>query len=428
MLPAFFNWFNKYCHPMHATKELSVSAGAAGFSEADVAIDAGLNVLIEADGEGAEVCAAERLHVAGIHFVEDGDGGAENKFLARLDALQLLRYVSAPIAGKGRKKFVLGSQFINWLMPQGDTMQLSRNFRLDPVASSTDLEREIILAMLAAPQALEFPTYEEFHSAVRIRCNIVTAARRTQLAFHTSQAERPADYWKYTAGRGFTVLPGKSLIAALQKATQPENADGNLYSFSCYRATEYVILLSMAQELELVNPLLLAQLQSQWEQRAIMSGEFHDVFLHEFGSADQPLPPRYYIPGDRVWFRNPDEHSSDASGYEGSWVFYLGGGFFSNFWKRDQPYTFNEKCVEIFHWRHATYLDEDDELRIDESIVESDVRQTLGAPGKLDGVLREMAQLRDRKGVYAGGGCVDLSREFPRYVCPGTAAIQLPDR
>jgi hypothetical protein len=37
-----------------------------------------------------------------------------------------------------------------------------------------------------------------------------------------------------------------------------------------------------------------------------------------------------------------------------------------------------------------------------------------------------MARLRDGRGVYAEGGCVDVSREFPRGVCPGTAGIVLP--
>lgn len=50
------------------------------------------------------------------------------------------------------------------------------------------------------------------------------------------------------------------------------------------------------------------------------------------------LPPLQRT-NDRLRFRNPDAHSSDASGYEGSWGFYLGGGRFSNFWKRDHSFT-----------------------------------------------------------------------------------------
>jgi hypothetical protein len=221
-------------------------------------------------------------------------------------------------------------------------------------------------------------------------------------------------------------LPGQPLIEALRLATQPDASDSSLYAFSCYRATEYVILLGIAQELERVNPQLLAALQRQWETKAIMSGRYHDVFLHEYGSMDEPLPQRYYVPGDRVWFRNPDEASSDASGYEGSWVIYLGNGLFANFWKREQPYTFVQKCVEIYHWRHATYRDEEGELRMDEAVVEAMVHATMSDPVKLAQVIERMARLRDGRGVYAEGGCVDVSREFPRCVCPGTAGIVLP--
>src|SRR3546814_5001957 len=53
--------------------------------------------------------------------------------------------------------------------------------------------------------------------------------------------------------RGFTIEPGVSLIEALQKATQPD-ASGKLYSFSCYRATEYVTLLGIARELHAAHP------------------------------------------------------------------------------------------------------------------------------------------------------------------------------
>lgn len=309
--------------------------------------------------------------------------------------------------------------------PGHDTLQLCERYGLDPASSREDLEREIVLALLAAPVPFEYPNADELASAVRVRCNLVEAARRTALAFGTAEAERPEEFWTYTPGRSFTVLPGKSLIEALRRATQPE-VSGKLYSFSCYRATEYVILLAIAEELETSNPKLLHQLQLQWERRAIMSGQFHDVFLREVGSMEAPLPPRYYIPGDRLWFRNPDAHSSDASGYEGSWVFYLGNGLFTNFWKREQPFTLASKCVEIYHWRHAVFIDAEGEPRIDESIVEQRVRQSMADPTEVERILQRMTRLRDPKGVYAEGGCIDTSREHPRRVCPGTADLVLP--
>jgi len=308
----------------------------------------------------------------------------------------------------------------------GGTIGLATALGLDTQANEADLDREILLSMLACPVAFVFPDADELESAVRIRRRIVQGARRTALAFDTEAAERPAGYWTYDAERGFTVLPGKSLITALQLATQPEDPD-RLYAFSCYRATEYVTVLGIAQELAQVNPALYARLQRQWETRAIMSGLFHEVFLREYGSLQQPLPPGYYVPGDRLWFRNPDAHSSNVEGYEGSWVFYLGGGLFNNFWKRDQPYTLTAKCVEIYHWRHGVRPHADGRLAMDESVVEARTAATLADPAETARVLAGMLRIRDPQGVYAAGGCIDATRECARWVRPGTADIALPD-
>jgi len=300
-----------------------------------------------------------------------------------------------------------------------DTLQLCEQFRLDTRGKPADLDKEILLAMLMSPVAFRFPNYEELDSLIHMRKNIVLAARKTVLDFHTTEAERPAEYWIFDEDTGFTLQPGKPLITALKKATQPDES-GKLYSFACYRATEYVILLGIAQELERVNPALFATLQNQWEEEAIMSGRFHEVFLREYGSMEAPLPPRYYVPGDRLWFRNPDEHSSNVTGYEGSWVFYLGDGLFTNFWKSDTHYTLTSKCLEIYHWRHATYLDPSGELKINENIVEERVRNAMQNPAEVENILQIMLCYREPQGVYVKGGCIDATREYPRYVRPET--------
>jgi hypothetical protein len=312
------------------------------------------------------------------------------------------------------------------LAPGFDTLQLCEKLNLNTLESRTDLEKEILLAMLSGPATFEYPSYFELAAAVRIRQNIVEAARRTALSFHTHKIERPTDYWTYSRDTGFTVLPGKSLIEALRKATQPE-VSGQLYAFSCYRASEYVVLLGIAQELANSNPELLQRLQRQWETEALVSEQFQGIFLREYGSMNKPLPPKYYVPGDRLWFRNPHEPSSDVTGYEGSWVFYLGNGLFNNFWKCDKPYNMVEKCVEIYHWRSGMVKDAEGKLQMDESIVEERSRATLSDPVELQRVLDCIMQLRDKFGVYADGGCVDTTREYPRWVCPGTSDIILPD-
>ena len=349
--------------------------------------------------------------------------------LSRLDAMDLTPHVVISTGEDALGPFVqltLNEAQTQAWAPGLDTLQLCKTLKLDTLNQPDDLMREIVLTLLMGPVAFEFPSLDELMSAVRIRRNIVLAARKTSLAFHTCALDRPLDCWTYDKDRGFTVLPGVSLITALIKATQPE-VSGSLYAFSCYRATEYVILLGIAQELAQCNPALLAQLQARWTARPIASGAFHEVFLREQGSMEAPLPPRYFVPGDRTWFRNPDEASADASGFEGSWVMYLGGGLFTNFWKQDQPYTLTRKCVEIYHWRHGLYLDETGEERIDEDRIAPMIEASLSNPIELERILAVMQRYREPRGVYTeAGGCIDTTREFARWVRPGTADLVLP--
>lgn len=310
--------------------------------------------------------------------------------------------------------------------PEWDTTRLYETLSLKGYQVTSDLDKEILVAMLLATIPFQFPSYEEFLSAVYIRHHVVMAGHLAALNFDTEAAERPEAYWRYDEEAGFLLKQGQSIIDALIKATQPDKLD-QAYSFSCYRATEYVILLSIAQELEKVNPALLKQLEERSERRAIRSGEFHEVFLKEYGSIDEPFPMKYYVPGDRVWFRNPDSRSSDISGYEGSWVIYLGHNLFTNFWKRDQPFTLESKCVEVYHWKDGAYLDQNGELLMNEGIVESCVAQSLADPNEVQRILQRMMRYRDPKGVYDQGGCIDTSRESPRFVCPGTSDIKIPD-
>jgi len=346
---------------------------------------------------------------------------AADRYIA---SLGLAEAVERHADGERVRLRLAGPQAAAWL-PGFDTLGIVERLSLDGERRPEDLEREILVALLGSPIDFAYPSADEFLAAIRMRRRIVEAARRTVLAFDTAAAERPEGYWDYADGRGFVVLPGKPLIDALVLATQPE-VSGRLYSFSCYRATEYVILLAIAQEAAQVNPPLLAALQAQWEERPIMSGKFHDVFLHEFGTNEEPLPPRYYIPGDRLWFRNPDPHSSDVAGFEGSWVFYLGGGIFTNFWKPGRHFTLADKCLEIYHWRHGVRTGADGEPWMDESLVDERVARSKADPAEAARIVALMSRLRDPKGVYADGGCIDATRECPREVCPGTADIRLP--
>ena len=310
------------------------------------------------------------------------------------------------------------------LMPGYSTLELRQRLPAAAAQDSLSLEREVAVALLGSPLALSFGSVQDFASHLRVQRRIAQAAARTAVAFKTEAAERPQQYWSYDEEAGFLLRPGQRLTEALRAATQP-SVTGQLYDFSCYRASEYAILLGLAEELEAVNAPLLEQLEARCRRRAIRSREFHDVFLEEFGSSEQPVAPRYFVPGDRLWFRNPDERSSDALGYEGSWVVYLGGGLFSNFWKQERPYTLEDKCIEVFHWRHGAYVDERQEWQMDEAKVDACVLRTQSNPIERRRVLERMMRMRDPQGVYAEGGCLDASRERPRSVWPGHCRLHI---
>lgn len=309
------------------------------------------------------------------------------------------------------------------LLPSHDTLGLRRLLARWTGRQGDDLLLlEVWVTLLGAPVRIDFSGMQELASHLRIRCNIARAAEVTALAFKIDAAERPAAFWTDEPDVGFLLKPGVSLTDALIAATQPERT-GRLYDFSCYRATEYVILLGIAQELSARHPAFYERMQDVARARCIKSGLFHEVFMTEYGSVDAPIPKHYYVPGDRVWFKNPDELSSNAPGYEGSWVIYLGGGRFSNFWKRDAPYTLRGKMLEIYHWRHGARLNDASIMQMDEDQVEARVLATRASPVKMKKILHLMARYRDPMGVYSAGGCIDASREFPRELRQIAAAL-----
>ena len=363
---------------------------------------------------------SEGTEPSGVFIRGDGKHIADDIFPA-LGEDRLEPLVVKAINGDGCR-FTLRQELLEAWGPDHDTAGIAQLLSIEPRRHEKDLEFEIMIAMFGSPEEFVYQSVNEFTYAIHVRRNIVREAWRTQLAFSAREAERPKDCWDYSEERGFVVKAGHPVIRALRAATQP-GVSGASYSFSCYRATEYVTLLALALELEQTDCHLLAQLQQQMETKAIKSRRFHDVFLREYGSMEKPLPKRFYVPGDRVWFRNPDPLSSDVGGYEGSWVFYLGSGYFSNFWKRSQPYTLETKCIEIFHWRHGLYVDADGLPQMDESEVDRNVRMTLSDPAMTQPILDRMLRYRDSTGEYLDGGCIDTTRECLRYIGPETASF-----
>ncbi len=348
------------------------------------------------------------------------------QLMAHLKPLGLDEWaVCEPDDGQGQLRVRLASEaFARWC-PDHDTLHATQRHPAPFPSLEQAVRWELWLAWLASPIALSFESWADVMSAERVRCLLSHNARRTSMDFHTEEATRPPAHWTYHEDTGFTLLPNQDLVEALILATQPE-ISGQVYAFSCYRATEYVVVLSIAQELKAHHPRLYEALQNHWRQKAIMSEDFHATFLVELGSVQQPLPMHWYVPGDRVWFKNPHLPSTDATGYEGSWVVYLGQGLFCNFWQHTKPYTLEHKCVEIFHWRDGLFIDAQGEAQINEDRVNALTDQSLADPEAKARILSLMQRFRDPMGVYAQGGCMDATREVPLKLLPEHCQVNLP--
>jgi hypothetical protein len=280
----------------------------------------------------------------------------------------------------------------------------------DPNDAQQGIAAEILLGMALSPQALVFHDVRELISNVRMRLHAVNIASRTELSFDTDAITRPQAFWIYTKENGFLLRQGVSLAEGIERALCPD-VSGYTYSFSCQRASEYLMLYAVVSELLKVNKEALRATEAQWRKRALTGDDFLFRFLEERGTRDNPMPMRYYIPGDRIWFKNPDDRSSDIIGFEGSWVIYLGAGRFCNLWDRHRPYTLEEKCLEIYYWSQCVEVNSSGISWMNEAVVKERVQLALNDPAIKSPILQKMMVYRDPAGVYADGGCIDLSRD-----------------
>lgn len=303
--------------------------------------------------------------------------------------------------------------------PGHDTSRLCTTLGLD-TRHPDDLCREIILSLLAGPQTLAFPSLGEWMSALRVRINLVRAARDTVVG-HAPGAARPSSQdWIHLDQGNSALRPGRPLIAALQAATQPApEAPPN--ALSGLRASEHVLLLGMAEEARRQHPALYLRQVRQAERRLLHGDEFRRTWLRRLGQAERPLPARWAVPGDRLWFRNPHAASAAVPGHDGLWSIYLGNGLYSDFRRRGQPQSLTERCIEIHHWRHGLWWDAAGQAQVHEGEVTRRSRHTWDDPRCAQQVLTAMLSLQSADDD--AGGCVDPGREFPRWLCPGTCDI-----
>jgi hypothetical protein len=315
----------------------------------------------------------------------------------------------------------LKKKYFDILMPDYNTFGIIKNInKLNIVFNNDLLDMEIILSLLGCPVHFVYESLGELLSEISIRRNISYYASKTHVLLNTRTditIKRPEEYFKNN-DTDILLLDNKSLIDGIIYSLLP-SISRNIYEFSCKRACEYIVLVSILLELKKHNKEhVIKKIESIYRTQPIKSVSFNDIFMIEYGCDTFPLPKLFYIPGDKIWFKNMDNKSSYIRGFEGKWSIYLGNGFFGDFWKTcgdvNNQFTFEDILIEIYNWRFCVKYNENKELYIDENEVNYRNKLCKKNEEEKNKIVSMMSKYRNK--YFLDGGAVDRTRERPRYI------------
>ena len=95
-----------------------------------------------------------------------------------------------------------------------------------------------------------------------------------------------------------------------------------------------------------------------------------------------------FVPGDWVYIKNTDKHSSKKPGYEGSNALYLGRNNFDDYYNeiKSRHYTFVEKINEVYQWRNGVFTSSESSEKKKKKLTDDEFDQLLENP-KNGGIL-----------------------------------------
>ena len=344
-----------------------------------------------------------RTDTSGVSFTNKKDS---HEFLMLLKKLEIDDYVV-----RVNNNFVIKSYFAKLLMPDYNTLDLRKKMKVYNITNNItkddddyNLTVEILLCLLNAPVLFTFDSFDDFIDMIDSRKIIVKYGYLAHVKFDTGKDIKVnVDYFQYN-DKDVILLENKSLLEGIKKSIIPKD---KLYNYSCQRITEFLLLLGLLEVNR--NKPIYQQIESIWRRKAIKSELFQDTFLYEYGTKENPIPMKYYIPGDRIWLKNPDDKSSDIVGYEGTWVVYLNDGLFCDFWKDggdvSHQHTLEDIIITIYNWRHSIIESSIDESSIDDKFVQQLNKNINNNPNTKNNIIKSMSK------YYADGGCMDKTRD-----------------
>lgn len=171
-----------------------------------------------------------------------------------------------------------------------------RPLTADGIAEFGAEERIIIQQMLNAPETFSYRTMNELRFELNMRKNIMDSAREmsdSKAAFTIFETARcnPA-YWNLTNAGGFLLRPGVRPSEAVLDIYR----NGSLYAFECATAMVIVYYHAVLKSIGSPNFDILFQNLYLYSWHTDPDLELHPTYLD------------YFLPGDVVYFNNPEFH------------------------------------------------------------------------------------------------------------------------
>jgi hypothetical protein len=248
-----------------------------------------------------------------------------------------------------------------------EVVKLPHKNRLRSVVTVS--KKEILLAMMQRGRQTAFSgpacTADALKDQVGVRQNIVAWTESAEWAWVDGRRSKwNPKYW--SAGNYKSQHP-------LQEALSNVFVQPDKYFFGCYTATKLLVAYTVLDYYDRVkhderttqllvrrllidkDPLSNIEPGNMW----FFETDYNAVTSNRVGKLirlTDSVPQDNFIPGDWVYFMNPDKISARKNGYEGANAIYLGRGLFSDYYNDNHHrFTFREQLDEVYQWRHGVY-------------------------------------------------------------------------
>lgn len=239
-------------------------------------------------------------------------------------------------------------------------------------------QKEILLALLQNGRTTRFfgrsCTVEALKDQIGIRQNTVAWSESLEFLWPDGRSARwNSKYWRHG-----NLKPSSPLHIAVGDVFLHTSR----YSVGCYTATKLIVIQGVLDYYRRIkNDIATAQ---AIESRLMQDGE--PLSYIEPGAAwyfendsrpedlqragklvflDRDVAPDNFVPGDWSYFLNTDPLTYEKTGYEGSNAIYLGRGKFDDYYNdSNHSYTYKEKLLEVYQWRHRVFSRERDVAKI----------------------------------------------------------------